>query len=314
MRVSAGVLPADAPEDSELLEQKDITLKALSTPKPPSPALYFTGKDGYIAKQNLSTETCGPQGRKHYLHALRCKDDPTEVQQLDKQGHPADNGIRTYPWKSLHPKDRPEMKVRVRPIITGTAFYFHLDFSNLTKWELGLLCFALHPNKAFRHKLGMGKPIGLGTVRIDLAGLHLIDRKKRYAEDESTESRYNQGGWTTSAPALRKELEQAGYDIPEQGEAPTPEQCRQRFLQTIDPDIYRALDLLGNPQHVKRPVHYPQITIDKDDNPADIENENFKWFVDNDKEHHECLPPLGKDRDSLPLLTRKKEVETEAGQ
>jgi hypothetical protein len=244
-------------------------------------------------------------GRKHYLHALRRKDDPAAVQQLDKQGHPADSGIHSYPWKSLHPKDRPEMKVRVKPIIKGTSFYFHLDFSNLTEWELGLLCFALRPNEAFRHKLGMGKPIGLGTVRIDLAGLHCIDRKERYAEDEPEVARYNQGGWTD--PNLRDELAKAGYNLPERGTAPDPETCRQHFLKTIDPDIYRALDLLGNPQHVRHPVHYPQISTDTTGIQADIEEENFKWFVENDKEHHECLQPLGKEGEPLPLLTRRQE-------
>ncbi|MDU9049447.1 MAG: TIGR03986 family CRISPR-associated RAMP protein [Candidatus Electrothrix sp. Rat3] len=312
VRCSSGVLPADAPKDSDLLESKRITLKALSTPKPPSPALYFTRKEGAddskaISKEELSADSHRAMGRKHYLHALRRKDDPVAVQQLDKQGHPADSGIHSYPWKSLHPKDRPEMKVRVQPIVTGTSFYFHLDFSNLTEWELGLLCFALRPNEAFRHKLGMGKPIGLGTVRIDLAGLHCIDRKERYAEDEPEVARYNQGGWTD--PNLRNELAKAGYDLPERGTAPDPETCRQHFLKTIDPDIYRALDLLGNPQHVHHPVHYPQVTMDKTGTQADIEEENFKWFVENDKEHHEYLQPLGKEGAPLPLLTRRQEVE-----
>ncbi len=313
VRVSAGVLPADAPDESDLLESKRITLKALSTPKPPSPALYFTRqKDaegtGAISKQELTAKSHHAMGRKQYLHAQRHKDDPAAVQQLDKQGHPADNGIHTYPWKSLHPKDRPEMKVRVKPITKGTSFYFHLDFSNLTKWELGLLCFALRPNKAFRHKLGMGKPIGLGSVKIDLAALHAIDRKKRYAEDEPKDMRYNQGGWTD--PNLRDELAKAGYEAPERGSVPDPKECREHFLKTIDPDIYRALDLLGNPQHVRQPVHYPQVKADAhgDESNIDIENENFSWFVDNDRDHHECLIPLDKDSDCLPLLTRKDKV------
>ena len=146
-----------------------------------------------------------------------------------------------YKIRQLYPVDF------VLPISTLNS-HFHLDFSNLTKWELDLLRFALRPNKPFRHKLGMGKPVGLGTVRIDLAGLQSIDRQKRYAEDGPDAARWNQGGRTD--PDLQEDLEQAGYDVPEQGEA--PEQCGQCFLQTIAPDIYRALDLLGNPQHVKK--------------------------------------------------------------
>ena len=40
-----------------------------------------------------------------------------------------------------------------------------VDFDNLSPRELGLLLYALKPAEGFRHKLGMGKPIGLGGVR-----------------------------------------------------------------------------------------------------------------------------------------------------
>ncbi len=316
VRFSAGVLPKDDQDESELLEHKKILLKALSSPKPPSPALYFTRQEsvtgsGAISKQELSVQSHQSMGRKQYLHALRSKEDSTVVQQLDKKGHPADNGIRMYPWKSLHPKDRQQLKVKVQPITPKTSFYFHLDFSNLTEWELGLLCFALRPNEQFRHKLGMGKPIGLGTVRIDLAALHTIDRKKRYADDESGDARYNQGGW--SDPKLLEELklEGAGYTVPDVSSGLDPETCRQCFVDTMDADLYRALELLGDPAKVVAPVHYPQVSADihGNDSEIDIEEENFKWFVENDKEHHECLAPLDTARNSLPLLTRRQEVE-----
>ena len=306
-RVSAGVLSTnDASAKNEPLEEELIPLKVLSTPKPPSPALYFTRQESVsgsnaINKKDLSVSKHQAMGRKYYLHAQRKKDNPKEVQQLNEQGqHPSGSEKRGYPWASQHPKKRQEMKVRVKPIITGTSFYFHLDFSNLTEWELGLLCFSLRPDDKFRHKLGMGKPIGLGTVRIDFAGLHLIDRNKRYIEDEPEDSRYNQGGWTTSDSALREELVKAGYDIPEKGIAPDPTVCREHFRKTMDPDILRALELLGDPNNVVAPVHYPQVK------GGDIEDENFKWFVDNDGSWYEALTELKSDTPSLPVLNRRE--------
>ncbi|MCI5167763.1 MAG: hypothetical protein D3903_17155, partial [Candidatus Electrothrix sp. GM3_4] len=80
VRIAAGVLAEDASAEDEPLEQKRITLKALSSPKPPSPALYFTRqKDeegiGAISKQELSAKSHQALGRKQYLHALRSKED-----------------------------------------------------------------------------------------------------------------------------------------------------------------------------------------------------------------------------------------------
>ena len=69
----------------------------------------------------------------------------------------------------------------------------------------------------------------------------------------------------------------------------------------MNADIYRALDLLGNPENITRPVHYPQVEN------ADIEQENFKWFVKNDNpktRNKQTLTALHKDTDSLPILKK----------
>ncbi len=50
-----------------------------------------------------------------------------------------------------------------------------LDFENLTGPELGLLCYALGFDGSITLKLGGGKPVGLGTLRIAWARLTLWD-------------------------------------------------------------------------------------------------------------------------------------------
>ena len=75
-----------------------IVLKILNSPKPPSPAMYFSGKD-YVAKTALDLNHDAPNGRKHYL--------------------PHPDSLRTKPidhWQTENITDNANMKVKVRPI------------------------------------------------------------------------------------------------------------------------------------------------------------------------------------------------------
>src|SRR5262249_52978553 len=68
----------------------------------------------------------------------------------------------------------------IRPARPGTTFKGRLHFENLTDLELGALLTVLQLPPGMRHRLGMGKPLGLGSVRLT-AALHLTDRAARYA-------------------------------------------------------------------------------------------------------------------------------------
>lgn len=68
----------------------------------------------------------------------------------------------------------------IRPVRPGTVFKGRLRFENLTDVELGALLTVLQLKPSQRHHLGMGKPFGMGSVKID-ATLHLTDRASRYA-------------------------------------------------------------------------------------------------------------------------------------
>ena len=68
---------------------------------------------------------------------------------------------------------------KIKPIDKGALFNGEIRFENLSKVELGALLFALDLPKGCAHKLGMGKPLGLGSVRIT-PKLYLSDRKNRY--------------------------------------------------------------------------------------------------------------------------------------
>jgi CRISPR/Cas system CSM-associated protein Csm3 (group 7 of RAMP superfamily) len=70
---------------------------------------------------------------------------------------------------------------QIQPIHAGTIFRFKIRYENLTKEELGLLLFALDLPLGHYHKLGMGKPLGLGSVKLTPT-LYISERKERYSK------------------------------------------------------------------------------------------------------------------------------------
>ncbi len=70
---------------------------------------------------------------------------------------------------------------KITPVKEGTIFHGRIRFENLSKVELGALLFVLDLPEDLAHKLGMAKPLGLGSVRIKPV-LYLSDRQKRYKE------------------------------------------------------------------------------------------------------------------------------------
>ncbi|MFN3533322.1 MAG: TIGR03986 family CRISPR-associated RAMP protein [Candidatus Brocadia sp.] len=74
-----------------------------------------------------------------------------------------------------------EQHTIIRPIKNGVTFKGRIRFENLSDVELGALLFALDLPPGCCHKLGMGKPLGLGSVQI-IPKLFLSDRKARYKE------------------------------------------------------------------------------------------------------------------------------------
>jgi CRISPR-associated protein (TIGR03986 family) len=72
---------------------------------------------------------------------------------------------------------------KIRPIKPGITFSFRIYFENLRDFELGAILWVLTiPGKKeteYRHKLGMGKPYGMGTVKI-LSELYKTQRTERY--------------------------------------------------------------------------------------------------------------------------------------
>lgn len=119
----------------------------------------------------------------HYLvQDQRAGHDPDQKETLAHYGtDPNETQIRghkLYWHKGANPdieatakeRQHDQQLTRIMPLQTGVIFRFKIRFENLRTEELGALWWALalpgEPSKTYRHKLGMGKPLGMGAVAI----------------------------------------------------------------------------------------------------------------------------------------------------
>jgi len=272
VRISHGLLDANAQKPYYLYQDKPRLLKILGSPKPPSPSLYFKHSQGYIPKKELQRLHPEPQGRKDYLR----KETP----------------VNSEPWRSRREQEHLLQKVRITPIDREKSFWFHIDFDNLSDWELGLLAFALKPNESYRHKLGMGKPLELGQVKIESAGIFLVNRKTRYSSEGFNAPRY---ACMWKDETLSANLVSAGYKAEADAQNHPEKFLREfdavssAFATSMDRDIQNALLLIGNPLSPTAAMHTPQMRVN---GTIDDEYETFKWFVENDKNKKQYLKPI----------------------
>lgn len=69
---------------------------------------------------------------------------------------------------------------RITPLKAGLTFKARIRFENLTDAELGALYASVHLPSGMAHKFGMGKNMGLGSVRVDVTDAVLVDVRARY--------------------------------------------------------------------------------------------------------------------------------------
>ena len=85
-------------------------------------------------------------------------------------------------WEETNPNSEHDSQyTKIKPVNKGAKFVSKIRFENLSKTELGALLFVLKLDTNCHHKIGMGKPLGLGSIKIT-PKLFLSDRKKRYEE------------------------------------------------------------------------------------------------------------------------------------
>jgi len=92
----------------------------------------------------------------------------------------SDNSCEQYSWDKGEIKNDDDHTI-IKPVKRNVGFSGRVRFENLSTIELGALLFALELPEGCLHKIGMGKPLGLGSVEIAVNSLNIINRERRYS-------------------------------------------------------------------------------------------------------------------------------------
>lgn len=249
----------------------DETLAILSSPKPTTTRFYLqprdsSPRDGLDDRQVDYSQRADQRlrGRKMYRH---------QGKRLSRQEFSSPNQRRTDQNRSVKGIVEPQ-----------STFEFELQFENLAKVELGALLWSLELN-GWHHRLGLGKPLGFGSVTIEVTEMQHLDPTMRYEEFEA--------GW-------EDQLEQKEEYI---------RAFQKAMAERYGGDFYE----LDNIRDLKAllaklpelPVHYPRST-----SRPQPEGKNFEWFMGNKRKPtlRLALRLATDDSEGLPLIDKRGEV------
>jgi len=114
------------------------------------------------------------RGYKLYWHHKEARwiAEPRETPAVERRQPEQQQTVTDAETKKLAPE-------LIQPAVPGSRFRGRVRFENLAAEELGALLFVLKLPESCRHRLGMGKPLGMGSIRIDTT-LRLDSRVDRY--------------------------------------------------------------------------------------------------------------------------------------
>lgn len=120
-------------------------------------------------------------------------DDDTYIRGYKMYWH---NNIRRDDWK----RDANEKFVKdttpIQPIHKGAIFKGRIRFENLTKEEMGALISVIELGKKGKFKVGIGKPLGMGTIDLIATNITVFDESTRYS------NLFKEGTWDNGSSAV----------------------------------------------------------------------------------------------------------------
>ena len=316
------------PEIIEDFAGKSLPLAILGQPKPAQGRFYVAKddqgrpqEDGLDKKQAGYSKGKGLRGRKQYWHHKGLEADqapdywkPSVEDRTQQQSNGRHQEYRRPDGESQTDPQNRSIRGWIKP---NTVFKVSLYVQNLQTEEIGALLWLLSLPEGHYFRLGYGKPLGFGSVRMEVDEDRCVNRYLPLGTGEEWKNYY--AAFDASSPATQDESQRnnciqkfkasmvaAYYPLPANDETTKseeePETSASRRLTSLDdlksiqlftkpedrieiesehfnnlPFISGLLQVLSGPKK-DVPIHYPR--LERKPNP---EGENFKWFVDNEK-------------------------------
>ena len=269
-----------------------IPLAILGQPKPAQGRFYVakdndgTPQDNGIGKSNAGYNKAGKKGlrgRKHYWHHKG-----RESENASEYWEPSTENQNQEYLRTDGRTDTQNRSIKgwIEP---GTEFNVSLYVQNLQPQEVGALLWLLSRPEDHYFRLGYGKPLGFGSIKMEIDTKQLkkgclplgtgADWQAYYADlDATPPAELNSARQSACIQEFKTQMETAYHKFPGFGQLP----FISDFLQVLKGPVGDA------------PIHYPR----KAQRP-DPEGKNFEWFVANERGSKRSLPAV-KSKNGLP--------------
>jgi len=343
------------PEIIQHFDGKNLPLTILGEPKPAQGRFYVAKDDqgtpqddGVNNKQQAGySKGKGLRGRKQYWHHKGLEADhapdywkPSVEDRTQQQSNSRYQEYRR-PDQSGQPQKDSQNRSITGWIEPGTVFKASLYVQNLQTEEVGALLWLLSLPGGHYFRMGYGKPLGFGSVRMEVDEDRCVneclplgtgdDWKDYYATfDASSPAKLDEDRRNDCIQKFKASMVAAYDPLPVNDETikigEEPETSASRRLTSLDdlksiqlftnpedrieiksehfnnlPFISGFLQVLSGPKK-DAPIHYPRLEYKP--NPK---GENFRWFVDNEKGKKLALPAVTSEK-RLPYQSSSSTV------
>jgi CRISPR-associated protein (TIGR03986 family) len=284
-----------------------LPLAILGQPKPQQ-ARFYVAQDEQgtplakgSPKQTGFQNNNGLRGRKVYPHPQKLPEgywsDPTE----DRTQREIEGYFQEYRRPKLRIPRREQRDDQNRSILAwvkpDVTFSFTIDITNLSNVELGALLWLLNLPEKHYHRLGGGKPLGFGSIRLDI-------------DWDNTDLRKGED-WQQYYRDLLRSLPNQDF----KGAEVTVLQFKEAFEQAYgngnkfdDIHLVQAFCCCAKGFEDGLPIHYPRVRKPGQTGavPPRPEGKSFEWFVANERTGGPkvALSPLWSEG-GLPILPSK---------
>ncbi|MFZ2489389.1 MAG: TIGR03986 family CRISPR-associated RAMP protein [Anaerolineae bacterium] len=264
----------------------ELPLAILGSPKPTTSLFYLQKREGEWSKADRTTpnaaETIGYdgdnqlRGRKVYRH----HGPALNRQEYERAGRKCDHQNRS-----------------VRGVrCPGNIFRFTIDFHNLASVELGALLWVLQTlgEEGCNFRLGYAKPLGFGSVKVEVEEIELLDMSQRYTQ---------LGNHVGQRKSTYQERNNWLYRFEK-----AMESCFGQPIRELD-NIQDIFALHRDPAtHLPHNIHYPRLQP-----VPQSDGKNYEWFVRNKSKSkgpdkaglNLTLEIAAQEKEGLPLIERR---------